>query len=409
MATRQVTRQMPLDLYAVGCPPTPSCPEASTLTSRDVSAPQAYFAGYGAVKDAVIMHDRVTNRSRGFGFVIFIDPASVTAVLDDGISHEIDGRKVEVKPALPKELVEKDEGAVNTTHGSASSFMQPIYFGVEDSMQYMDQMQYMMPPFMPPVPHYYAYGVAPPATSLPEMHSKPRGVPMPPGGEAAHSFIILPNHHSTMSYPMSPPRMPMCARLFNQRPSQKCVGDLTSLSPRHAPQVCSDDAGWGASSCSTASVHHARPIAVWSLRHDVLLGPERDSPSDRIASVSRRGFCGCSVCGCPVRGCPVRGCSVCGCPVCGCPVRGCPVRGCSVCGCPVCGLRLHARDRGGWTFHIDPWTPGRYIRQVLVRTVIQVAVGRYAVPVGRGSPYACNCVKGSACLRGIRRCTSTIL
>ena len=75
------------------------------LTTRD-GRPQAHFAGYGTVKDAVIMHDRVTNRSRGFGFVIFVDPASVTAVLDEQY-HEIDGRRVEVKPALPKELVEK--------------------------------------------------------------------------------------------------------------------------------------------------------------------------------------------------------------------------------------------------------------------------------------------------------------
>tara|TARA_B110001452_G_scaffold125061_1_gene103714 strand:+ start:1051 stop:1395 length:345 start_codon:yes stop_codon:yes gene_type:complete len=84
----------------------PSCPEASTLTTRD-GRPQAHFAGYGTVKDAVIMLDRVTNRSRGFGFVIFVDPASVTAVLDEQQYHEIGGRKVEVKPALPKELVEK--------------------------------------------------------------------------------------------------------------------------------------------------------------------------------------------------------------------------------------------------------------------------------------------------------------
>ena len=67
---------------------------------------QAYFDKFGTIKDAIIMRDRATNRSRGFGFVTFVDSASVAAVLAEQY-HELDGRKVEVKPALPKELVEK--------------------------------------------------------------------------------------------------------------------------------------------------------------------------------------------------------------------------------------------------------------------------------------------------------------
>ena len=42
---------------------------------------QAFFEEFGAVKDAVIMQDRTTNRSRGFGFVVFDDSASTIAVL----------------------------------------------------------------------------------------------------------------------------------------------------------------------------------------------------------------------------------------------------------------------------------------------------------------------------------------
>ena len=68
---------------------------------------RAFFEEFGSVKDAVIMEDRTTNRSRGFGFVVFDDSASTAAVLSQqakGGIH-IDGKKVEVKPALPKEVL----------------------------------------------------------------------------------------------------------------------------------------------------------------------------------------------------------------------------------------------------------------------------------------------------------------
>lgn len=100
--------------------------------------------------------------------------------------------------------------------------MQPTYFSGGEGMPYMDQPVYMMPPGMPPALPYYAYGVEPSAITPPEVSgamqfnkgmlrspSKPHGVPMPPGGGAAHSFIILPHPHSAMGYSMSPPPMQM--------------------------------------------------------------------------------------------------------------------------------------------------------------------------------------------------------
>ncbi|CAM9335672.1 unnamed protein product [Chrysoparadoxa australica] len=61
---------------------------------------RAYFEGFGAVEDAVVMFDRQTLRSRGFGFVTFADDATVSNVLMK--SHEISGKGVEVKRAEPK-------------------------------------------------------------------------------------------------------------------------------------------------------------------------------------------------------------------------------------------------------------------------------------------------------------------
>ena len=54
---------------------------------------RAYFESFGEVKDAVVKIDANTGASRGFGFVIFSNEASIEAVFASG-SHEIDGKKV---------------------------------------------------------------------------------------------------------------------------------------------------------------------------------------------------------------------------------------------------------------------------------------------------------------------------
>ena len=57
---------------------------------------QVYFSQFGAVKDVTILTDHVTQRSRGFGFVVYEDPNSVNAVLSHRY-HELDGRKAQEK------------------------------------------------------------------------------------------------------------------------------------------------------------------------------------------------------------------------------------------------------------------------------------------------------------------------
>lgn len=51
-----------------------------------------YFQTFGEVVEAVIMKDRTTGRARGFGFVVFADPAVAERVVKD--KHMIDGRSV---------------------------------------------------------------------------------------------------------------------------------------------------------------------------------------------------------------------------------------------------------------------------------------------------------------------------
>lgn len=71
-----------------------------------------YFENFGEVQDAYVSYDRHTGRPRGFGFVVFADPAVVDKVVMQ--QHTIDRREVDAKKALPKEEspVSKDMRAV---------------------------------------------------------------------------------------------------------------------------------------------------------------------------------------------------------------------------------------------------------------------------------------------------------
>ncbi|XP_028757970.1 heterogeneous nuclear ribonucleoprotein 1 isoform X3 [Neltuma alba] len=76
-----------------------------------------YFSSYGEVVEAVIMKDRTTGRARGFGFVVFADPTVAERVIKE--KHNIDGRMVEAKKAVPRDdqsILSRNSGSSN--HGS---------------------------------------------------------------------------------------------------------------------------------------------------------------------------------------------------------------------------------------------------------------------------------------------------
>jgi len=61
-----------------------------------------YFEQWGELVDVVVMKDRHSNRSRGFGFVTYRDPEMVDAA-QASRPHHIDGKTVEAKRAMPRE------------------------------------------------------------------------------------------------------------------------------------------------------------------------------------------------------------------------------------------------------------------------------------------------------------------
>lgn len=72
---------------------------SANLTEEEL---KDYFEKFGRITDAVVMHDNVTNRPRGFGFVTFESEDMVEEILKDRF-YELGGKQVEVKRAIPKD------------------------------------------------------------------------------------------------------------------------------------------------------------------------------------------------------------------------------------------------------------------------------------------------------------------
>lgn len=61
------------------------------------------FSKYGEVVEAVVIMDRASGRSKGFGFVTFVTEESMKKAIDKGNGQEIERRKLVVNAAKPRE------------------------------------------------------------------------------------------------------------------------------------------------------------------------------------------------------------------------------------------------------------------------------------------------------------------
>lgn len=118
-------------IFVGGLPP--------TLTDEEF---RQYFEVYGPVADVVIMHDQTTNRPRGFGFVSFDSEDAVDRVLHKNF-HDLNGKQVEVKRALPKDA--NPGGAGRSMFGGGSGGYQG-YGGNESNYEgRVDSNRFMQP------------------------------------------------------------------------------------------------------------------------------------------------------------------------------------------------------------------------------------------------------------------------
>jgi RNA recognition motif-containing protein len=70
-----------------------------------------YFDKFGTISSAEVMFNRETHKSRGFGFVVFDTDVSARAVCSQA-EHVVNGKKVEVKLAIPRSQIPPGATAV---------------------------------------------------------------------------------------------------------------------------------------------------------------------------------------------------------------------------------------------------------------------------------------------------------
>ena len=64
---------------------------------------ETMFSEAGEVVDAVVIEDRDSGRSKGFGFVEMVDEATATSAIEMFNGKEVDGRALNVAEAKPRE------------------------------------------------------------------------------------------------------------------------------------------------------------------------------------------------------------------------------------------------------------------------------------------------------------------
>lgn len=71
--------------------------------NTDTEGLRAKFEQYGQVEDAVVIRDRETGRSRGFGFVTYANDDGANAAVSALDGQEFDGRNIRVQRAEQRE------------------------------------------------------------------------------------------------------------------------------------------------------------------------------------------------------------------------------------------------------------------------------------------------------------------
>lgn len=61
------------------------------------------FEEHGAVESAAVITDRMTGRSRGFGFVEMLDDSEARQAIQSLAERELEGRPLKVNEARPRE------------------------------------------------------------------------------------------------------------------------------------------------------------------------------------------------------------------------------------------------------------------------------------------------------------------
>ena len=100
----------------------------SLAYATDDDALKAFFETIGEVERAKVSTDRETGRSRGFGFVTFVNDDDNQKAIDELNGKELDGRAINVSLARPREdRPSRPQGGDRGDRGGNGSFRQRIW------------------------------------------------------------------------------------------------------------------------------------------------------------------------------------------------------------------------------------------------------------------------------------------
>ncbi|MDP7008911.1 MAG: RNA-binding protein [Phycisphaerales bacterium] len=68
----------------------------------DTEGLRTHFEQFGAVSDAIVITDRQSGRSRGFGFVTMDNDEEANKALEECNGKELDGREIKCSEATPR-------------------------------------------------------------------------------------------------------------------------------------------------------------------------------------------------------------------------------------------------------------------------------------------------------------------
>jgi len=79
---------------------------------------QDTFSAYGEVTSAIVIMDRESGRSKGFGFVEFAQDADAKKAMEEMNGKEVDGRSLKVDEAKEPRKREQRSGGYGSDRGS---------------------------------------------------------------------------------------------------------------------------------------------------------------------------------------------------------------------------------------------------------------------------------------------------
>ena len=74
------------------------------------------FSGFGEIEEALVIANKFTGRSRGFGFVTFKEDHSAEKAIKEMHEKDVEGRKLVVREAMPMGERAKREGEKGHPH-----------------------------------------------------------------------------------------------------------------------------------------------------------------------------------------------------------------------------------------------------------------------------------------------------